>query len=327
MDLLLHVGLMKTGTTTLQKLVFPAVPGYLGSLPQYDFNHRDAGLGQQFIQFLAGRTVDVERWRDEACSAVEGTGADTIIVSRETLTRWSDRGSWHVPVSGRFGDLSRPPRRSPHPLIAFLRGHVLPAWESVGAVRTLVTLRNQSDWLASLYAQVSDRIIRASQEDFEARVARLVAGRDAYLDYAALIEDLDHLVGRDASHVLLLEDMGTDVYWQQLGAALGTALHEAGELQTATNVRREDGVWMLRPFNSHGIKDVLMARSASPGRQRSWTLRGLGHPVQLVRTAMRTRDASINVTDELRQRVRDGYASSNLRLGHRLGRDLSDLGY
>jgi len=304
MDLVLHVGLMKTGTTTLQRLVLPEVPGYLGALPQYGFNHRDAGLGQQIIQFLAGR-----------------------LVSRETLTRWSDRGSWHVPISGRFGDLARPPRRSPHPLIAFIRGHVLPAWEGFGAVRTLVTLRNQSDWLASLYAQVSDRIIRACQEDFDARVARLVEGRDAYLDYAALIEDLDYLVGREASHVLLLEDMGTDAYWQQLARALGAAPRGAGEVQAAANVRRQDGAWMLRAFDSRGTKDVLFGRQPSPALQRTWTLRGLGHPAHLLGTAMRPRGTSINVTDELRRRVRDGFASSNLRLGQRLGRDLSALGY
>jgi hypothetical protein len=174
---------------------------------------------------------------------------------------------------------------------------------------------------------VSDRIIRACQEDFEAQVTRLIDGNDAYLDYAALLEDLDRLVGPDASHVLLLEDMGTQTYWQQLGAILGVTLDREQAFDAAVNVRGDDGVWTLRPFNSGGTRQAIFGRQPSPGLHRCWTLRAFRHPTHLLRTAMRPRDASIHVSDDLRRSVRDGCASSNLRLEQRLGRGLSPLGY
>jgi hypothetical protein len=325
-DLVLHVGLMKTGTTTLQKHVFPQVPGYVGRLPEYPFDNRDAGLGREYVRFLEGGPVDISRWRDEVLRAPWDADVSSIVVSRETLTRWTNMGSWHVPMTGRLGDYGRPSRRSPHPLLNFLRQEVIPAWD-VGRVRIIVTLRNQTDMLASLYAQMSNRILSASQRDFEHQVNLILSTKDAYLDFAELIEGLQRTVEDDAVTVLLLEEMGTSVYREDLAIALGVEPDTLTGLDVVMNRRGQQDVWELRGFRPEHLRQALIGREPFPGSPRRWTSRAVIHPVHSTMTATRRREPMIHVTDSLRERVRAACSVSNARLAGIVRRELIELGY
>lgn len=75
-------------------------------------------------------------------------------------------------------------------------------------LRLIATIRRQDQWLASHYAQVSDRIPDASQTHFEAFIDEVLDPHRRFfnigvvLDYSVLAEQLASAVG--ANNVLIL---------------------------------------------------------------------------------------------------------------------------
>jgi hypothetical protein len=185
-DLILHIGLGKTGTTTLQQRHFPDLPGYLGRPDIFGQRGRGGRLNQAFVAHCTGQETDLTQWRSDVLRALEGRMPEKVVISQERLGYWTHDGSGFSPVVGLLSDGGRYPRRGQHPIAGFIGDRVIPAWRDLGTVKVLVTLRNQFDWLSSHYAQVSNRIIGASQGDFEHQVRRIVRSGDVYLDYAAL---------------------------------------------------------------------------------------------------------------------------------------------
>ncbi len=247
--LYLHVGLPKTASTWLQDEVFSRL-GRLRvvSKPRTRLFRMpaDAAAGPAVFEGAMRRSATLwdsygdalfaemlgplEAWRAE--------GRD-LLVTDETI--------------GRAG--SRP---------ALLAAHVAgiaatAARWGLGRVRVLCVIRRQDHWLASHYAQISDRLPRAGQAGFEAMVAEVLDpararhGFGALLDFHLLRDALAGAVGPEALLILPLEalrdapeaTLGRILDW--LDAPEDTARRVlAAALDRPANVRAQDAAWRLR---------------------------------------------------------------------------------
>ena len=329
MDLIIHIGLGKTGTTTLQKEHFVEIPGYLGRPELFGQRGRGGGLNEAFLASCSGEDVDLVRWRESVLEVFAGDLPDKVIISNERLEYWTQDGSGFSPVVHLLSDGGRVVRSGPHPIVNFIRDRVVPIWKPLGAVKVLVTLRNQFDWLGSHYAQVSNRIIGASQADFERQVRRIIRSGDTYLDFAARVGALRDAVGADDVTVLLLEDIRTPDYWSELSTLVGERLPKAGRESKRSNQRSSVEGWELRPYDRrrYPLRFTLFGQVPSPTHPSMWTLRGFAHPIRVARLTLGRRGAFIRPNEDLRSAVRAHFHESNMRLGRMLGRDLAALGY
>jgi hypothetical protein len=216
-DFAIHVGLPKTATTSAQAHLLRGTPGYLG----LDQQSRVPGDGVHLneLEDLATRHTVLDpaevRARTRAwvsqvsLLAAAGPRQSRLTMSHEGLSRWPIDGLHQLrwPVREYPADWHGPRRRHrPHPLASFLEHHLVPEWRRFGTIRVCITLRNHPDWLASLYAQLSNRIASASQHDFEHQVRMLIAQSDPSIDYLALVQDVGAAVGPENLRVLLYED-------------------------------------------------------------------------------------------------------------------------
>lgn len=152
--LYLHIGLPKTGTTYLQEQVFPKLYwlDYLNK-PRSDFlqDGPDPMYGIMDRAFKHSAVI-WEEFGDEVFAHVTG---DSAAPTAQRSLLISDEG---ISTGGR-----RP---------FFLRAHLeefrKKAFEwGFASLKLICIFRRQDQWLGSHYAQISNRIPNASQEDFE----------------------------------------------------------------------------------------------------------------------------------------------------------------
>jgi hypothetical protein len=315
--LYLHIGLPKTATTYLQQEVFPALSHlrYLG-IPQGDVfaGPEELKHGPRTLTNCTKRSALVWSRYGEAvfrdifgCEPTERPLGDVLL---------SDEGI------GRAG--SRPTFLGAH-----LQGLATQAknW-GFGRIRLLCMFRRQDRWLASHYAQISDRNPQASQEDFEATVSRALDpagerfGFGMLLDYAALARHLRPVVGPSNLLMLPYEFLVHDPaeFHHQVLAFLGkAAAADASLFEDAQkrNVRsKEEGVWELRPAR------YSRAIQLRPGRLFS----SLGLP-SAIQLNWLTRGGTIRVTESLHMSILSEYEASNRTLSEELEMDLTRFGY
>ena len=185
--ILLHIGLPKTGTTSLQELVFGAHPEirYFGQTNVWDDPDaktvlRALVLGDE-LDLAAARTILADADRD--CRA--------IVISDEALTL----GEFMLRAT-------RWPVRSDH-LATARRAHAL-----LGDAQVLIVLRSQADWIESwrLQGLKSGKYVETDyrawlERDLGASAERLLA----LLDYDALYEAYCNAFGPRQVHVRLYE--------------------------------------------------------------------------------------------------------------------------
>jgi hypothetical protein len=357
LDLMIHVGLPKTATTFAQVHLFRGTPGYLG-LDHEARRPGDRALLNELRDLATMHHVladDEVRSRTRAWVAkvhdvsVALYGLTRISISHEGLSRWPIDGRYNLrwPIREYPADwLASRRRHGPHPLASFLEHHLVPEWRRLGTIRVSISLRNQADWLASLYAQLSNRIASASQRDFAHQVRMLIAHDDPSIDFFALAQDLGHAVGPDNLRVLLFEDAARPEHWIALAQSMGLeGVEELGARFAdlpRLNVKSTgaDATWHLRPSRAsmprvwidHTL-DRVWPRDSLP-RTRRIVRRGI------VRVGRRTFGAAgwrliadrgrgdvLRMTPALREEIRGHCAKSNQALAELVGRDLAALGY
>lgn len=295
--LILHVGFPKTGTTTLQRWLAKNCAGrYLGKaapgldLPDFDlFPALRAAVTRPRIwatqRWAAAEVAPVAEAIATAIAAVESP-----IVSDEDLVRVIQRRGRGFP----FLQDEEPP------LVGLL---TVLAQEF--EIEVLVTLRAQSTWLPSMYAELARQMVLPSQQDFERRLTDFLSDPTptgvSYCDWASWIFQLRSAVGPEHVNCLLLEDMSTREYWQTAAALFGAETSTPPK-QVANALKVAEDEWALRD---------LIPRAAS----------------NLDGVVPRT---TIVMPDELRERVRSTYRAPNARLADLLSKsfdELSALGY
>jgi hypothetical protein len=197
----IHCGLARTGTSTLQQHVFPAVDGvtYLGlpaPAPALDWAIRH--LCQADTLYL-----EAERLAGVLSKAIEAAAPDsTVVLSYENflLYKSKDKGLIAERLKALFPD-----------------------------AEVLIVLRRQESMVVSRYLtnmrkQIKHGALIPFDEWWE--VERREAYRSVFddLQYARMVDYYGRLFGRERVHVLLFEQLQEDAaaYAEQLAALLGT---------------------------------------------------------------------------------------------------------
>jgi len=299
--LILHLGLPKTGTTFLQREIFPRWKKTLGYMDRQEL----AGIARlrQITQWYPPSIWGTAKERSATLNLRNAIAAspeqEIRFISFENILATNlfapNQGAYFNPVTGE--------RWSPVSHLPFILDLFAP-----NRLKTtiLLTLRHQPEWIASLYAQSSNRIPWASQWHFEAQVRRelglLRVGLPSFLDYAALAEELTELVPRVEVGAFDLETMGIDVLKDFLEARLGVCLDALPKtLGSPANVRQNrPGRWKLRRLDF-----------APPNNPRNLNRNGLTSLFTSFKPA-----TSITLRESLREEIVLACKSHNERLQH-----------
>lgn len=253
-DLVLHIGLPKTGTTTLQHTLSASFAGYAGKLKGKSL-HRDPA--KTFSRIIASNDHDwikqLEDWKNNTLENhnLIYKAAKTVLISDESLTRGlQGNTSTHWPLgSSREASSAQNPSEHLSSCLKKLRDDV---WRH-GRVRTILVVRNQADWLASLYAQQSRTIKGAGKRDFNNRIHEMMCRRDDFVDWSLWAQNLSSALGEDNVCVLLLEDMTFPYFWEQLAFFLeGTASSYLSLMDSSKHQKKIGSIgnekWRLRRY-------------------------------------------------------------------------------
>lgn len=328
-ELCLHLGMSKTATTWLQKNIFPRL------------------LDDTFFDNPASRLLEGGRWQGTLARAFRRSPkiwrhmGDTLL--RDMLGQSGAKAldfRSNILVSDQsagprlfeFGEYVGPhwerERMDPTMLCAHLKAmrHVAES-EGFTALKVMLVIRRQDRWLASKYAQRSDRIVGASQRDFEARIRYYTEESYGYyadgivLDYCTLWDMLVEALGE--THVLIIP-------YEQLARDPLEFLDRLCHFHAA-NTEGADPMALA----SLAAKLPANVRATAPDtwRLRAPTRRALLRSLTRSEGMMRLlhwanlQDREIHLTEPVRRQILGTYSQSNAALGARIGYDLQQFGY
>jgi hypothetical protein len=269
--LIVHIGLPKTATTFLQYRIFkPAFgPGFV---------HRASGefaekLCREFRRL--GSTAGPAGTHRQRIRALlkrgRHAGAPAILVTDENISVhwrhvWDGAGIGPARLAERFARLRRD--------LADL----------YPALRVIVGIRRQDQWLASRYAESSKNHPEFGQADFEERMAGIAAaarleGALAWLDYAAVRAGFGEALGPDNVLIAPMERLGREprALLAEMSAFVGADLlacpeHPAAAEDPKPNrLSAAENVWQLRRDGSElrlpeALQAALRARFGATNR-------------------------------------------------------------
>jgi len=253
------------------------------------------------------------------------------LFSNENLSRWRTGrniygSDWPV-EQPRVGES---PRRGAHPVTVFL-GQLADYLPTDVSLFTIVSLRNQSDFLGSLAAQAGVKTVPVEQ---------VIRREDAFLNFYSLVTELEKVRGASHHLTLLFED-GVEhnfkkiVDFAGLAPREGTFKYGGGSYE---NVKRTgEETWKMNMGVQHFYRD---------SRVFLWLRQYFRRKVPRLFPAMRVlnrlvfntlvaihkkifhaRRLSTSLYKEDRVKIRAHCALSNARLAQHLERDLISLGY
>lgn len=319
-DIIFHIGLPKAGSTFIQRNILHNTYGYMGKFVGCK-NNRDHA--RQFNELTPHE--DILIWKKRAYTLASNIlefkkkfipNENRLIISHEGLSKMSTRYSQ---LSKRPIGFNKniPTLEQRHNISSYLEIFNNLIWKR-GNVKVLLILRNQPEWLASLYAQASDRITHATQNDFEGQINKLMACKDDYIDWSQWINNLEKALGKDKVCILLAEDMKKYEFWYKFANFMDIdrdlLINRTMLDLKKENVRSEyNKMWKLRPLKvKNRIYDKILFRSKNQINNKNDT----------------KRDENIILRKDIDKKIKDYCASFNKRLEGQLNRnDLEKLGY
>jgi hypothetical protein len=336
--LVVHIGLPKTATTMLQTHFFPQFAGYLGRsfVPEEDGVVN--GLRDIKEDYLHGKDWEeaLADWADK----LDFSELPVQIVSEEALVRNSPKEKgvsfWPLGPTGR-GEI---PRRGGLPVTIFL-AKLRDFLPSDVSLFTVVTLRNQADFLASLLAQNLLNDWATVHDGVGPIFNRIIQNDDDYVDFYRLVVELEKVSGPSQHLTLLFED-GVERNVQRIEEFANvsiSAVAKNSEPPNKKNPRRIDEETWNAGFSELGSQSkwafqnsrMFRARRVFPSGLRAWA-----HPLsqylgrlleRTVRSRATWRQVFVTMSDEERSRMREHCAPTNKLLAEHLNRDLTSLGY
>jgi hypothetical protein len=303
--LILHIGHSKTGTTTLQKLVFPKLERYAL------FCKNDTPASAQVEQAFMGSP---EIWRAAGerifatlRSEMTGKSATSALISAEGI---SAHKIFKMPQSAPNRH-----RRDPFLLAAHLEEFGSAATRAgFETLKVIMGIRRQDQYLASRYVTNGWLCARPPyQNDFESQTLEIIDSNRRYfidgvwLDYKLTHDLMAEIVQEKNVLVLPVEQLENDParYFSVLSAFFGEPLDGFGAERK--NVRRvAPDIWQIE-VNAIG----KAAREERLGGIRS----------------LLARDGAIVLSPELKARILSVYRRSNQALAAQLDLDLAQYGY
>lgn len=327
-QLILHVGLPKTGTTSLQRSVFPQLESYLGGTEP---GGRDKNLASELLTLYQGKSghpnFHSSVWRESVrnwWASVQAVLPTTTFISLEGLFRWFDPLSAHPwPLMGD-GSSYRSSRIGRHPIIDFassLANEVSPA-----QLKLVLTIRNQGDFVASHYSQLSYRMVGPSQNDFNRKLERLLEAPDPFFDWYTTIGALQQIVGEENLLCPIFED-GLDIVAESIIRFVEPAANAVNP--NRSNVRSSSDGWKLDAAPSSSVRSTvrkLWPLDRAP-RLRNLMASSGGMVMRALPDVSKGSDNRIRLNAQLRQELQSSFRSSNEQLSALLHRNLFDLGY
>ena len=169
MKLIVHIGLPKTGTTFLQKKIFPLL-------------FKNNYLWRRLIgdKNAESKIRDIERF-------LRSQGANLNSLSLETLTSYTEPAlisNENISIMPSMWEQSHIIQPEVIAINLLRLSNLL--YKNPLEVGVLVTIRRQDLWFASRYAESSKRMPNPSQDDFEAKVRSILEKKSSHkywLDY------------------------------------------------------------------------------------------------------------------------------------------------
>jgi len=324
MRLTLHIGLPKTATTTMQSSIYPQFPGYLGR----PYGRQMQNLWMPTIDTWFSNSDHHRKYLKEWIAWIETCGLTDVLVLEERLLSWPHARSERWPFMDNYNPQVR---IGPHPIVFLLRA-IRAMSNSNLELNVIISLRNQVDFVGSLYAEMSSKMVSPSQTDFEEKLALVL--RDPFLDWASLVEALKEEVGTKNLLINLHED-GMLHNVRRISDFLGWDFDAGEALYRPENVKRVDssawrgldqtivdqGIAWIKSLN---LPTSNLSRFPAARRSSISLVSKIGRFSSrfTVKAAPRIAiDASIAET------VRSHLQDSNQSLSMTLKRDLSILGY
>jgi len=335
-NIVIHIGLPKTGTKTFQRRFFPKYSAYAGNWGGVEEDaevelvktHRCFGTGkglvETYYQFSGHLPPSGNSWRDDLSRWVDELVFDEsglLIISDESLTSWHRVHLEVWPVQ-----YESPIASGTHPITIFLSELRLQLPQETN-LTTIFTLRNQSDFLGSLAAQLGQ------EQYFESNsFDRIATHGDTFLDYNQLVRDLENVSGAQNHLTLLFED-GLETNMSKIMDLIGQPdldpkFHPLRKIPRE-NPRRSGANSWVSGTPKLPIHEKLV--SLAPVRTlRSSKWRPLFHPLSRLLIQIQKaliRPTTIEISDADRLRIRAICSTSNELLAAHLKRNLVDLGY
>jgi len=316
----------------MQKHFFPRFGGYQGKSYQGEKPIAYPEVSSELVSIFDEATwlqPSESDWKRKLSVLIKQLDFQTSpvqVVSDEHLSGWlTTEGPfssiWPIqnPVAGYT------PRGRPHPVIDFL-GKLRDFLSAEVDLLTIVTLRNQTDFLGSFAAQRGD----------PGAVSQVINRRDASVDFFTLVTDLEKVVGAPNHLTLLFED-GVENNCEKILDFVDTSLVDSAhplKLGVAENVRAvSESVWKFqRPQRSYRNSMVFHAvRKLFPSRWRE-IMRPVSNRVagviDKINDLIVPRPMGfVSVSAEERDAIRAYCGPSNALLAQHLKRDLVSLGY
>lgn len=331
----LHLGMSKTGTTFLQKRFFPILPD-VDFKDQPRTNKLNGGPYQGLLARAFKRSPAL--WNDigeELFSELLGRqnfseNEKTVLISDQSAGPAMFESG---PYSGQYLEQER---NRTGQLCSHIRSlSTIAKQHGVSRVRVILIFRRQDDWLASKYAQRSDRIKNASQKHFISRIRSVIDPSDRYytdgivLNYNYLRQQLVDSIGVENLLMLPYEWFKHAPLEYLTTLAQFITSQGSGQIKQLMdsvnldqlNVRSvSKNTWRLR-YNKNNSPASVRLRPA-----RIFKKLGLPERVPLSFRSNRLPD-EISLSPSFRKEIMERYKDTNQRLGSSLGIDLGKYGY
>ena len=307
-SLILHIGYHRTGTTTLQELVFP-------KLTRLTYFCKDATPAS--AEVIEAFMYPPEIWRRDGqhicrrllSEMAEGQGTGSALISGERI---SMHDMFTTPGK-RDPDGRIIYNRDPSILAEQLR-ECQAAAQSAGfnRLKVIMGIRRQDQFLGSFYAKVGWQSDNPGQEDFELQTLEIIDQNKRYfpngawLDYKATRDLIAGALGEDGVLVLPLEQLSNESsrYFSALSEFLG------------------------EPLSARSTVGRLNGRSLAPD---VWEIKGMLKPLRKKRygklRALFARPPEVRLSPELKETILAPYRDSNRLLASGLNIDLAQYGY
>lgn len=238
MKLAIHIGLPKTGTTFLQKEIFPQL-----LKRNYLWKHlgesNSKSLTLESRKFLRSQGASLSEDINQYILNFSGVG----LISNENISMLA-------------GDMWQRDPIVPAEVVAsnLLRlGNTL--YSDRDAIGVIFTLRRQDSWLASRYAESAKAMHSPSQTDFEEKVRYILEednSRRLWLDYSYLYELFSSALPRHQVLFLLQEEMLHNPMEtiRKLSDFFGIESTPPRSLfsEKSNVLSKSENIWRLKPF-------------------------------------------------------------------------------